>query len=104
MTTFVFTQNSCYEFDLELKQVRRLNGATDPTPRTGTDGQWRVYQSISEIEVGKPMLIQWPDAVPLLPGSPAGSAPATITSSVVSFSDHPPFNGESPLDTAKQPT
>ena len=54
-----FTENSLYDVDLEKKQIRRLTGVRDPTPRQGRDGEWKTYVSISNIAVKECALIVW---------------------------------------------
>ena len=39
----VATMNSTYEFDMVERKVRRVEGAYDPTPRFGEDGEWREF-------------------------------------------------------------
>lgn len=40
------TRFSTYEVDLPGRRVRRITGERQPTPRQGTDGDWRGYQDI----------------------------------------------------------
>lgn len=81
-TKFVTETGSMYEINTETKQVRRLNGTADPTPRQGKDGEWRKYEYISKPSVGMPVLIMWGSDVKLLPGSPPHATPSTVTSRV----------------------
>ncbi len=76
------TRNSTYEVDQANKQVRRLNGKKDPTPRTGLDGEWRQYSDISKPIVGHSVWILWTAATPLLEGSDPKDLPMTITSPI----------------------
>ena len=39
--------------------VRAFAGRRDPTPRQGSDGEWRQYQEISDIVIGQPVMIVW---------------------------------------------
>lgn len=57
---FITESGSTYEVDEVLKKVRRLRGQADPTPRQGSDGNWREFDSISPVLVGQPVLIVWP--------------------------------------------
>ena len=84
---FTTETGSIYEVNTDSKQIRRLNGAKDPTPRQGKDGEWRSYLTIfpSPIKVGLGVIIRWGNDTALLPGTEPGSAvPTTITSTVVS--------------------
>lgn len=58
---FTTVSGSVYEVNTETKKIRRLNGAEDPTPRMGKDGQWRSYQKLyPEVPtVGKGVVIVW---------------------------------------------
>ncbi len=77
---------SVYEVDEADKNVRRLNGIKDPTPRLGQDGDWRAYDSIHGPEIDKSMVIVWGLDVPLLPGN-SNCVPITYTSFVVSIEE-----------------
>ena len=59
--TIVFetVSGSVYEIDTLGRRIRRLEGSHEPTPRQGEDGEWREYQSISEVDEGKAVLIVW---------------------------------------------
>lgn len=82
---FTTASGSTYEVDKDNKQVRRLNGKNDPTPRQGQDGQWRKYADISVV-VGDSAMIFWNRSdTPLLEGSPEVAIPGTITSTVISI-------------------
>lgn len=51
---------SVYEIDIEKKQIRRLSGQADPTPRQGKDGEWKEYAVLlGRVEVGAPIIITW---------------------------------------------
>jgi hypothetical protein len=88
---FTTVSGSVYEVNTDSKQIRRLNGAKDPTPRQGPDGQWRTYSDITPINVGSSVAIFWGGETALLaeteeelkdmPG--AIVAPTTMTSMVV---------------------
>jgi hypothetical protein len=53
------TENSAYEINKKTKQIRRLSGVSNPTPRQGKDGEWKKYESISEIKLNYPITIIW---------------------------------------------
>lgn len=76
----VVTENSSYEFDLEQKRVRRLRGVNDPTPRLGTDGEWRTYVEVSDPQIGQSFVIRWPDGQPELRDHTISSAVILIAS------------------------
>ena len=82
---FITMSGSIYEVDVSKKQIRRLIGIDNPTPRQGKDGEWKEYFAIDDIEIGKPVLIFWnPKTTPLLEGNPFSiSAPSTLTSNVI---------------------
>lgn len=80
---FKTASDSEYELDLEKKLIRRLSGSNLATNRQGSDGDWKSYHSISDVMVGRAVLIVWSKDVALLHGSPKDSTPATITSVVV---------------------
>ncbi len=58
---FTTASGSVYEVNTDSKQIRRLNGVRDPSPRQGPDGQWRAYEEIfpDPPEVGRPLVIRW---------------------------------------------
>lgn len=56
---FETASGSLYEVDEENKRVRRLIGVQDPTPRQGSDGEWREYLDRTEIVVGQIALFVW---------------------------------------------
>lgn len=83
---FTTITGSLYEVNTDSKQIRRLNGAKDPSPRQGKDGEWRSYLAIypNPVKVGTGVIIRWGNDTPLLPGTEPGSAvPTTMTSTVV---------------------
>jgi len=88
---FTTVSGSVYEVNTDSKQIRRLNGANDPTPRQGKDGQWRTYSEITPVKVGSGVAIFWGHDVPLLAETEEQlktmgggiAAPTTMTSSVV---------------------
>lgn len=53
------TQNSVYELDQDQKNIRRLSGKENPTPRQGSDGQWKAIKSIVPLKVGLQSMIVW---------------------------------------------
>jgi hypothetical protein len=59
---------SIYEIDETNKQIRRLTGATNPTPRQGKDCEWRKYDSLfpNPIEEAKSVMIIWTKETELL--------------------------------------
>lgn len=59
MTEFFHTLNSAYELDMPSLKIRRLSGRFDPTPRQGSDGEWKQFQAISVRTAGQPVLIVW---------------------------------------------
>jgi hypothetical protein len=84
---FTTVSGSLYEVDATNKRIRRLSGNKPPTERQGND--WKQYDSISAIEVGQPVLIIWNEGTPLLPDSPEGALPTTMTSFVQSIEEAP---------------
>ncbi len=71
---------SVWQIDTVTKQIRR-HGAAGITARA--DGEWRTYEALGPLKMGKPLLIRWPDAVPRLPGSCPDSIPYTVTSDII---------------------
>jgi hypothetical protein len=59
--TFTFTteSGSVYEVDEAGHRMRRVTGEEPPTPRQGDDGAWKDYAVLSEVEVGKSVMIGW---------------------------------------------
>ena len=43
--TFATESGSLYELDPANRRVRRISGERAPTPRQGTDGEWKTYES-----------------------------------------------------------
>jgi hypothetical protein len=79
---FITKSGSTYEVNETDKQVRRLNGENDPTPRQGKDGEWKPYDTIlSGIEIGRSVMIVWTSDIQ--PPPVEGSLPTTITSPVI---------------------
>ena len=74
------TQNSTYEVNPRKKQIRRLQGTAEPTPRIGTDGEWKAYGLLT-LTKGV-LVIAWPWR------NDNGSLPHTITSKVVKVTWH----------------
>lgn len=68
---------SAYEIIEQEKKIRRLYGNEGPTPRQGTDGEWKEYFSLSLYD--DILIIFWND-----------SGKATMTSPIVEFS----FDGD----------
>lgn len=85
---FTTASGSVYEVNTDSKQIRRLNGVKDPTPRQGPDGQWRTYKDLL-LAKGESALIVWGDDTELLSESKeilkeGGFAiPTTMTSTVM---------------------
>ena len=90
---FKTESGSWYEADTENNRVRRLSGDKDPTPRQGKDGEWRSYETISPPIVGEIVVIIWPEGTPVLPGSPEGAMPVTMTSPIVEVKDEVSVEG-----------
>jgi hypothetical protein len=88
---FTTVSGSIYEVNTDSKQVRRLNGVKDPTPRQGPDGQWRAYSDITPVKVGSSVAIFWGTETALLAETEQHlkemgggmAAPITTTSMVV---------------------
>ncbi len=57
--TFTTASGSMYEVDKENSKIRRLVGVDDPTPRQGYDGEWKVFVSITDVELGYSVLVGW---------------------------------------------
>lgn len=56
---FYTISGSIYELDINNKQIRRMEGKEDPTPRQGTGGEWKKFTTCSEVLVGQSLLIHW---------------------------------------------
>ncbi|HEY3670024.1 MAG TPA: hypothetical protein VGN51_03745 [Acidimicrobiia bacterium] len=54
-----WTENSVYEVDQSHSLVRRLAGIRAASAHQGEDGRWQEYAEISEIEIGRPVLLTW---------------------------------------------
>jgi hypothetical protein len=83
---------SVYEIDNENKQLRRVNGLEDPTPRVGLDGVWKPFVEVTTPVVGKPVTILWNSKTtkPLighLSPDVAQHTPLTMTSLVVEIQE-----------------
>ena len=65
----------------ETKQIRRLSGNAEPTPRIGADGEWQDYAAVLPCEAG--LVMSWPWI------NPDGSFPLTITSPIVAMREVP---------------
>ena len=91
---FTTASGSVYEVNTDSKQIRRLNGVKDPTPRQGPDGQWRAYKDVypNPIVVGAGVVIVWGPETALLAETEETlkdmgggfAAPLTTTSTVMS--------------------
>ena len=64
MVKFETETGSLYEVDEEANKVRRLIGVKDPTPRQGSDGEWKSYKDRSDIVVGRGVLFLWAQGGP----------------------------------------
>lgn len=53
----VITKFSIYEVDFENNRVRRVSGVNRPTPRQGSDGEWKTYQTVFLSDHG--LIFQW---------------------------------------------
>jgi hypothetical protein len=84
--TMIFNtvSGSIYEVDETNKRIRRLEGKTLGTVRVGNDGDWKRYSNISEIKVGRSIVIVWGIDYD---GGEYVKARSTITSSVESVSE-----------------
>lgn len=91
---FTTVSGSVYEVNTDSKQIRRLKGAEDPTPRQGPDGQWRAYKDLipNPVKVGSGVVIMWGTETALLAETEGTlkdmgggfAAPTTMTSVVMS--------------------
>lgn len=50
---------SSYEVDQEKKKIRRLYGKLPSTARQGQDGEWKSFADLSELTIGRPVIIVW---------------------------------------------
>lgn len=74
---------SIYEIDLKNRQARRLQGTTEPTPRTGPDGVWRRFAAMLPLNIGQRVFFEGdPTALPEGTEAAEGMRPATITTPV----------------------
>lgn len=73
MKRFITASESLYEIDEANKFIRRLNGFLNPTPRLGADGEWKKFEKILNLIVGKNAIIVW---------NLEGQIPGTITNIV----------------------
>lgn len=81
---FKTESGSEYEVNADDKKIRRLFGKVKPTDRQGADGEWKKYEDISDIVVGRSVIVVYGKAEPLLPGSPRHAVPGCVTSRVAS--------------------
>jgi hypothetical protein len=79
----IFTTESGSVYEVVDNKVRRLSGDKNPTPRIGTDGEWKKALSVSEPTVGLPVFITWENDIQ--PAPIFGTIPATLTSKVISI-------------------
>lgn len=90
---FQTISGSVYEINETDKQIRRLTGIKDPTPRQGKDGSYRSYSAIfpDPITVGEQVLIVWTKDTPLLPETKLDvgevGIPTTTTSPIAKIID-----------------
>lgn len=59
MLVYKTKSGSQYEVDLEGKKIRRLFGEVTPTERQGNDGEWKEFETISNIVIGNSVIIGW---------------------------------------------
>ncbi len=79
---FTTETNSVYEVDLKNKKMRHLTGIK---PAHERQGDWVSFKEITAICIGESVIFTYGDNVPLLPGSPEGAIPTTVTSRVISI-------------------
>lgn len=84
MKVYRTLSGSIYYVDEENKQICR-DGKSGVTTRATTE--WRKYTSIAECLGG--LLIVWDADTRLLPGSPDGSWPTTLTTKIVDLWEEP---------------
>jgi hypothetical protein len=82
---FKTESGSEYEVNTDKKEIRRLSGNADPTLRQGRDGDWKSYEDISEIVVGRSVIVFHTKNTSLFSGSPKYAIPGTITSRVTNI-------------------
>jgi hypothetical protein len=70
---------STYRVDDEARTFERLPGMNAPTPRVGSGA--RRYDTISAIEVGRPVLVSWGEHA-AVPAADPDDLPCTETSAV----------------------
>lgn len=68
---------STYELDKSNNRVRRLNGTQDPTPRQGSDGEWKTFESCSDVKEDSSVIFHWE------------GGRCTLTSTVLSINNSP---------------
>jgi hypothetical protein len=83
---FRTSSGSTYEIDEPRKRICCIRCTSLESVRTG-NGVWKPYTAISTVRVGQPVVIIWPDGVPLLDatiaeGTKLPRVPGTITSLV----------------------
>lgn len=78
----IFHTESGSVYEVNDHKIRRLAGNKPATIRQGVDGNWRLYERLSPVTIGEPVLVEWPKGTPLLPGSPPDAIPCTTTSAV----------------------
>lgn len=77
---FKTKSGSLYEVIKEEKKIRRIYGELEPTQRQG-DNEFKNYEEITPIEIGKRVLILWNNTI--VPAAVSGAVPTTLTSTVV---------------------
>lgn len=87
MITFKTETNSVYVVDEKEKLIMRKSGENSPTDRQGQDGVFKKYETISNIEVGKRVIIDWGGGEELFEGSPSDATPVTLTSPVAEIAE-----------------
>ena len=83
MIKFTTITGSIYQVDLAARTIERVQGAYPATARVGAGP--RRFAEISDIVVGRGVLVQWGkhSATP----AAEGAAPATTTSTVASIEE-----------------
>jgi len=83
MIKFETYSGSLYEVDDDTKQVRRLIGVKNPTPRQGKDGEWKKFTTHSQIVAGLSVCFIWHIESDILSQNMAEiAAKTTVTSPV----------------------
>lgn len=73
---FKTRSGSWYELDIESNRVRRLIGVKDPTPRQGSEGEWKQLHQPAHVVIGSGAMFVWNC-------TPEGIYQTTVTSTVI---------------------